>query len=105
MVDTACAAYRAGNITLLNAPGTGAADDKAVYSYVPDIIKYYLGEEPILNNVHTYCCSKDSDYKYVLENMDKLVVKPVDESGGYGILIGPQATKEEISEFKKLISE
>ncbi|WP_207434893.1 circularly permuted type 2 ATP-grasp protein [Sabulibacter ruber] len=98
------AAYKKGNVTLLNAPGTGFADDKAVYTYVPDIIKYYLQEEPILNNVHTYRCEKDDDYKYVLENMDKLVIKPVDESGGYGILIGSKATQEQISEFKTLIA-
>ena len=90
-------AYRAGNVTLANAPGTGVADDKAVYHYVPAIIKYYLGEEPILNNVQTYHCEKDSDFKYVLENIDKLVVKPVDESGGYGISIGTKLTKEESS--------
>ncbi|MGB5243150.1 MAG: circularly permuted type 2 ATP-grasp protein [Lutimonas sp.] len=93
-------AYRAGNVTLANAPGTGVADDKAVYHYVPDIIKYYLGEEPILNNVQTYHCEKESDFKYVLENIDKLVVKPVDESGGYGISIGTRLTKEEIEEVK-----
>ncbi|MCS6824488.1 MAG: circularly permuted type 2 ATP-grasp protein [Cytophagaceae bacterium] len=97
-------AYRAGNVTLINAPGTGASDDKAVYAYVPDIIKYYLGEEPILNNVHTYRCEKDSDYKYVIENIHNLVIKPVDESGGYGILIGTKATKEQIAEYKKLIA-
>ena len=96
-------AYREGNVTLLNAPGTGAADDKAVYCYVPEIIRYYLGEEPILNNVHTYRCELDSDYKYVLENMEKLVVKPVDESGGYGILVGSKATKEELSSFREMI--
>jgi uncharacterized circularly permuted ATP-grasp superfamily protein len=96
-------AYREGNVTLLNAPGTGAADDKAVYSYVPDIIRYYLGEEPILNNVHTYRCEIDSDYKFVLEHMDQLVIKPVDESGGYGILVGSKATRAEISNFKDLI--
>lgn len=93
-------AYRAGNVTLANAPGTGVADDKAVYHYVPDIIKYYLNEEPILNNVATYHCEKESDMKYVLENIDKLVVKPVDESGGYGITIGTTLTKAEIEEVK-----
>jgi len=93
-------AYRAGNVTLANAPGTGVADDKAVYHYVPDIIKYYLNEEPILNNVQTYHCEKESDIKYVLENIDKLVVKPVDESGGYGITIGTTLTKEQIEEVK-----
>jgi len=93
-------AYRAGNVTLANAPGTGVADDKAVYNYVPDIIKYYLGEEPILNNVQTYRCEKETDMKYVLENIDKLVVKPVDESGGYGITIGTTLTKDQIEEVK-----
>ena len=93
-------AYRAGNVTLANAPGTGVADDKAVYHYVPDIIKYYLNEEPILNNVETYHCENESEGKYVLGNIDKLVVKPVDESGGYGITIGNRLTKAEIEEVK-----
>jgi uncharacterized circularly permuted ATP-grasp superfamily protein len=93
-------AYRAGNVTLANAPGTGVADDKAVYHYVPEIIRYYLNEEPILNNVQTYHCEKESDNKYVLENIDKLVVKPVDESGGYGITIGTNLSKQEIEEVK-----
>ncbi|MBK8805828.1 MAG: circularly permuted type 2 ATP-grasp protein [Bacteroidales bacterium] len=93
-------AYRAGNVTLANAPGTGVADDKAVYNYVPDIIKYYLNEEPILNNVKTYHCDREDDLKYVLENIDKLVVKPVDESGGYGITIGSTLTSEEIDAVK-----
>jgi len=93
-------AYRAGNVTLANAPGTGVADDKAVYNYVPDIIKYYLNEDPILNNVKTYHCEQELDMKYVLENIDKLVVKPVDESGGYGITIGTTLTKDQIEEVK-----
>ncbi len=93
-------AYRAGNVTLANAPGTGVADDKAVYHYVPDIIKYYLDEQPILNNVKTYHCENESEGKFVLENIDKLVVKPVDESGGYGITIGNKLTKAEIEEVK-----
>lgn len=97
-------AYREGNVVLMNAPGTGAADDKAVYTFVPAMIKYYLGEESILRNVHTYKCELDDDYKYVIENMEKLVIKPVDESGGYGLLVGSKATKEEISEFKKRIT-
>jgi uncharacterized circularly permuted ATP-grasp superfamily protein len=96
-------AYIAGNVTLMNAPGTGAADDKAVYTYVPAMIKYYLAEEPILKNVHTYKCEDESDFKYVLENMEKLVIKPVDESGGYGLLVGSRATKEEIADFKERI--
>lgn len=97
-------AYREGNVTILNAPGTGAADDKAVYTYVPDMIKYYLGEEAILRNVQTYRCEKDSDYQYIIENMENLVIKPVDESGGYGILIGCHSTKEERNNFKNIIA-
>ena len=93
-------AYRSGNVTLANAPGTGVADDKAVYHYVPQIIRYYLNEEPILNNVQTYHCENESECCYVLENIDKLVVKPVDESGGYGITIGTTLTKAEIEEVK-----
>ncbi len=86
---------RAGRVTLANAPGTGVADDKAVYAYVPEIIKYYLGEDPILPNVPTYLCADEKQCEYVLANLDKLVVKPTNESGGYGILMGPQATDEE----------
>jgi uncharacterized circularly permuted ATP-grasp superfamily protein len=89
-------AYMAGNITLANAVGTGIADDKAVYSYMPDIVKFYLGEEPILKNVPTYRCREADDLKYVLDNLKDLVVKEVHGSGGYGMLIGPAATKEQI---------
>ncbi|MEK6479483.1 circularly permuted type 2 ATP-grasp protein [Catalinimonas sp. 4WD22] len=96
-------AYREGNVSLANAIGTGVADDKAVYTYVPDIIKYYLDEDPILSNVHTYRCEKDEDLAYVLDNIQNLVVKPVDESGGYGIFIGNKASKDEISRFKEVI--
>ncbi|AHM58343.1 hypothetical protein D770_00335 [Flammeovirgaceae bacterium 311] len=96
-------AYRKGNISLINAPGTGAADDKAVYSYVPAMIRYYLQEEPILQNVHTYHCTDDEDYHYVLEHMQKLVVKPVDEFGGYGMLVGNAATKEQLQDFRTRI--
>ncbi len=96
-------AYKQGNVCLVNAPGTGFADDKAVYTYMPEIIKYYLNEEPILNNVHTYHCSRPDELKYVLENVDKLVIKPVDEAGGYGISIGNKLTKAEIEEVKKTI--
>lgn len=96
-------AYRKGNISLINAPGTGAADDKAVYSYVPAMIRYYLQEEPNLQNVHTYHCTNDADYQYVLENMEKLVVKPVDEFGGYGILVGNTASKAQLQDFKRRI--
>jgi uncharacterized circularly permuted ATP-grasp superfamily protein len=97
------AAYRNGKVALANAPGTGVADDKAVYAYVPDIIRYYLDEEPIINNVPTYACWRDDDRKYVLENLDQLVVKAVNESGGYGMLVGPHSSKEEQAEFAKRI--
>ena len=88
-------AYRSGNVTLANAPGTGVADDKAVYQYVPDIIRYYLSEDAILKNVPTYLCAVKSDCDYVLSHLHELVVKPTNESGGYGILMGPQASKKE----------
>ncbi len=96
-------AYKKGNVCLVNAPGTGFADDKAVYTYMPEIIRYYLNEEPILNNVHTYHCSRPDELKYVLENVDKLVIKPVDEAGGYGISIGNRLTRAEIETVKKTI--
>ena len=96
-------AYRLGKVTLANAPGTGVSDDKAVYTYVPEIIKYYLNEDPILNNVRTYRCQDETDMKYILENIDKLVVKPVDEAGGYGISIGNRLSKAEIKEVKARI--
>jgi uncharacterized circularly permuted ATP-grasp superfamily protein len=86
-------AYRAGNVVLANAIGTGVADDKAVYAYVPAIIRYYLGEDPILPNVQTYLLTDESQRDYVLEHMDELVVKAVGESGGYGMLIGPHSTE------------
>ena len=92
-------AYLKGNVTLVNAPGTGVVDDKAVYAYIPRIIKYYLGEDMILPNVKTYICDEESDRKYVIENIHNLVVKQTDASGGYGMLIGPKSTKEEQSEF------
>lgn len=88
-------AYRSGRIALANAPGTGIADDKVVYAYVPEIIKYYLGEEAIIPNVPTYVCWDDAHRNHVLENLDQLVVKPANESGGYGLLIGPRASDEE----------
>ncbi|MGV3605647.1 MAG: circularly permuted type 2 ATP-grasp protein [Planctomycetaceae bacterium] len=97
-------AYRAGKVTLANAPATGIADDKAVYAYVPQIIKYYLGEEIILPNVPTYVCSDEKDRQYVLEHLHELVVKPVNESGGYGILMGPQATEQQRREYVDLIN-
>jgi uncharacterized circularly permuted ATP-grasp superfamily protein len=96
-------AYRAGNVTLANAIGTGVADDKAVYAYVPEMIHYYLGEDPILNNVPTYVGLDDSQCGYILKNLGKLVVKAVNESGGYGMLIGPHSTKEERDRFRRLI--
>lgn len=98
-------AYRCGNIALANAVGTGVADDKAVYPYVPDMIRFYLKQEPILNNVPTYVCAKDSDRKYVLEHLDQLVVKATNESGGYGMLMGHQATAKERAEFAKRIEQ
>ena len=93
-------AYAAGNITLANAVGTGIADDKAVYSYMPDIVRFYLGEEPILRNVPTWRCREDDDLAYVLDHLDKLVVKEVHGSGGYGMLIGPAATQAQIDSFR-----
>ncbi len=92
-------AYRAGNVTLANAFGTGVADDKALYAYVPDIIRYYLTEEPVLKNVETYLLTRPKERQHVLANLDKLVVKAVGESGGYGMLIGPQSTAAEREEF------
>ncbi len=91
--------YQAGNVTLANAIGTGIVDDKAVYSYMPDIIKFYLGEEPILKNVDTWRCREPDHLKYVLENIEQLVVKEVHGSGGYGMLIGPAADKKTIENF------
>jgi len=96
-------AWRAGNVALANAPGAGVADDKVVYAFVPDLIRYYLGEEPILPNVQTFLCERDDERAYVLANLDKLVVKPANESGGYGMLVGPHSTKEEQDLFAKLI--
>jgi len=92
-------AYKKGNVVLVNAPGTGVADDKAVYAYIPKIIKYYLNEDVILPNIQTYICAEEQDLKFVLENINKLVIKQTDASGGYGMLIGPQATKKEHAEF------
>lgn len=94
------AAYRLGRVALANAVGTGVADDKALYAYVPRIISYYLGEEPILATVKTYLPSSPADLSYILEHIDELVVKAVDESGGYGMLVGPHATQAEREEFK-----
>ena len=96
-------AAKAGNVTLANAPGTGVADDKSVYVYVPDMIRYYLGQEPLLHNVETYLCRRPRDLEYTLDNMANLVVKKVGESGGYGMIIGPHATQEERDEYAKAL--
>jgi len=91
--------YRAGNITIANAPGTGIADDKAIYSYIPDIVQFYTGEKAILKNVETYRCSEPDMLAYVLDNLSELVVKEVHGSGGYGMLVGPAASKKELADF------
>jgi uncharacterized circularly permuted ATP-grasp superfamily protein len=95
--------YRAGNISLSNAIGTGIADDKSIYPYVPKMIEFYLGEKPILNNVPTYLCRDADDMKYVLAHMGELVIKEVHGAGGYGMLVGPAATKEEIEDFRRVL--
>jgi len=96
-------AYRAGNVALANAIGTGVADDKAVYTYVPHMIKYYLDQDPIINNVETYVCWEQAQKDHVLANLHQFVVKAVGESGGYGMLIGPQSTAEERETFRQRI--
>jgi uncharacterized circularly permuted ATP-grasp superfamily protein len=96
-------AWRSGNVAIANAPGAGVADDKVVYTYVPKMIEYYLGEEAILPNVPSYLCMNKEDRDYVIANIDKLVVKPANESGGYGMIIGPRATQKERDAFVKLI--
>ena len=96
-------AYRAGNVSLANSIGTGAADDKVIYYFVPKMIKFYLGQDPILPNVPTYLASEEKDMTYIMENLPKLVVKAANESGGYGMLIGPHASKAEIEKFRKEI--
>jgi uncharacterized circularly permuted ATP-grasp superfamily protein len=96
-------AYRKGNVVLVNAPGTGVADDKAVYAYIPRIVKYYLGEDIKLPNVQTYICDEPDERQYVIENIEKLVIKQTDASGGYGMLIGPKSTKNEQQEFVEKI--
>jgi uncharacterized circularly permuted ATP-grasp superfamily protein len=95
--------YKAGRVAMVNAPGTGVADDKVVYAYVPKVIKYYLNEEAIIPNVPTYLCWEEKDRKYVIENIGKLVVKAANESGGYGMLVGPHSTKEQQQEFAKKV--
>ena len=93
------ASYRKGNINIVNAPGTGIADDKAIYVYVPAMIKYYLNEEPILKNIETYQLAKPDEYKHVVDNIRTMVIKKVDGSGGYGMLMGHEATDAEIKDY------
>ncbi len=92
-------AYKLGNVALVNAPGTGVADDKSMYAYVPEMIRYYLGEEPIIANVETFLCRRREDLEYTLDNLQDLVVKRVGESGGYGMLVGPHSTQSEREEY------
>ncbi|MEC7281902.1 MAG: circularly permuted type 2 ATP-grasp protein, partial [Verrucomicrobiota bacterium] len=96
-------AYTKGNVALANAVGTGVADDKVMYAYVPEIIKYYLDQDPILQNVPTYLAWRERDRSYILSHLDSLVVKSANESGGYGMLMGPCATKKELKDFAKKI--
>jgi uncharacterized circularly permuted ATP-grasp superfamily protein len=98
------AAYRAGNVALANSIGTGVADDKVIYAFIPKVIKYYLDQEPILPNVPTYLASEPADRKFILENIANLVVKSANEAGGYGMLIGPAATKEEVADFRAKVA-
>jgi uncharacterized circularly permuted ATP-grasp superfamily protein len=98
-------AWRAGNVSLANAPGSGVADDKVVYSYVPDIIRYYLQEDAIIPNVPTWRCSEPQHLDHVLANLPELVVKPANESGGYGMLVGPHATRKEHEQFRALLKQ
>uniref|UniRef100_UPI00237FFBE4 circularly permuted type 2 ATP-grasp protein n=2 Tax=Serratia TaxID=613 RepID=UPI00237FFBE4 len=95
--------YRAGNVVLANAIGTGVADDKSIYPYVPDMVRFYLQEEPILNNVPTWQCRHKSELSYVLANLEQMVVKEVHGAGGYGMLIGPTASKDELARFRALL--
>jgi uncharacterized circularly permuted ATP-grasp superfamily protein len=97
--------YKKGRVALANAPGTGVADDKVIYAYVPRIIQYYLAQEALIPNVQTYICREDKDRQYVLDNIEELVVKEANEAGGYGMLIGPKATKEEHQLFREKIKE
>ncbi len=97
------AAYRLGNVVIANAIGTGVADDKSIYPYVPDMIRFYLGEEPVLKNVHTWQCRKPDDLAYVLDHLPELVVKEVHGAGGYGMLVGPTSSSEEIATFRKIL--
>jgi len=95
--------YRAGNVVLANAIGTGVADDKSIYPYVPEMIRVYLGEEPLLNNVPTWQCRRPDELSWVLANLEKLVVKEVHGAGGYGMLIGPVASKQQLADFRALL--
>jgi uncharacterized circularly permuted ATP-grasp superfamily protein len=97
-------AYTSGNVALLNAIGNGVADDKGIYPFVPDMIRFYLTEEPILPQVPTYVCIRGNDCRYVLDHLGELVVKAVNESGGYGMLVGPRSTKRQIAEFRGLVA-
>ncbi len=97
-------AYLAGNVTLANAVGTGIADDKAIYSYMPEVVRFYLGEEPILKNVPTWRCREQEHLAYVLDQLDELVVKEVHGSGGYGMLIGPKASKAQVADFRNRVA-
>ena len=96
-------AWKAGNVAIANAPGSGVADDKVIYAYVPEMIRYYLKQEPLIDSVKTYLCMIEKDREYVLANLDKLVVKPANESGGYGIMVGPHASVQTRREFAALI--
>jgi uncharacterized circularly permuted ATP-grasp superfamily protein len=96
--------YRQGRVAMANAPGTGVADDKVIYAFVPEMIRFYLGAEPILPNVPTYVCQREDDRKFVLEHLSELVVKAANEAGGYGMLIGPHSTAEERAEFAAKIT-
>lgn len=96
-------AWTSGNVAIANAPGSGVADDKVVYAFVPKMIEYYLGEKPLLKGVKTYLCMNEKERDYVLENIEQLVVKPANESGGYGLMVGPKASKADHKKFRKLI--
>ena len=98
-------AWTSGNVALANAPGAGVADDKVIYAFVPDIIRYYLNEEPLIKNVKTFLCYDDEQREYVINHIDELVVKPANESGGYGMLVGPHSTKKERDRFVQLITD
>ena len=96
-------AWRAGTVAIANAPGAGVADDKAIYAYVPDMIRYYLGRNALVQNVPTYLCRNAKEREYVLQNIAQLVVKPVNESGGYGVFVGPQSSKAEAKRVAALV--